>query len=361
MEWTGMERALAKTAMPVAGAQYPGVRDYRRRRWLRVKGREGRANCLHVMSRIVDGLPFFGEEDKDALVVMLFRMAKFCRVKVLTYCVMGNHFHALIEVPDGEKIRCHFRDREKGWERLYSHLGCLYSKAYVAGLKRKVSSLLEGGRLEEVEEIREAFLKRMGDVSRFVWELKERFTKWFNKTHGRRGTLWQGRFKSVLVEGCERSQDDDGGYSQALRTMASYIDLNPVRAGLVEDPAEYRWCGYAAALAGQRRARRGLCQVMGAGTDCWDEAGVAVSYRTLLESHGLGRDSCEEAASEDSLSDLAAKSVPALTRGFAIGEKGFVKEVFGEYREHFGRKRRAGPRELGEGRLYTLRKTRGAP
>jgi exodeoxyribonuclease V beta subunit len=40
--------------------------------------------------------------------------------------------------------------------------------------------------------------------------------------------------------------------------MAAYIDLNPVRAGLVKDPKDYRWCGYAEALSGSRRAQRGL-------------------------------------------------------------------------------------------------------
>ena len=61
-------------------------------------------------------------------------------------------------------------------------------------------------------------------------ELKERFSRWFNKRHGRRGMLWQDRYRSVLVE--------DG---DALRTMAAYIDLNPVRAGLIDDPKDYRW------------------------------------------------------------------------------------------------------------------------
>jgi hypothetical protein len=52
------------------------------------------------------------------------------------------------------------------------------------------------------------------------------------------GTLWEGRFKSVLVEGT----------GQTLSTMAAYIDLNPVRAGIVKDPADYRWSGYAEAV-----------------------------------------------------------------------------------------------------------------
>ena len=68
----------------------------------------------------------------------------------------------------------------------------------------------------------------MGDVSAFMKELKQRFSIWFNRSHKRFGTLWAERFKSVLIENA----------ASALRTVAAYIDLNPVRAGLVEDPKE---------------------------------------------------------------------------------------------------------------------------
>ena len=80
--------------------------------------------------------------------------------------------------------------------------------------------------MEEAEAIRRRLLARMGDVSEFMKSVKQRFGIWFNKTHGRYGTLWADRFKSVLVE----------GHANPLQTMAAYIDLNPVRAGLVEDP-----------------------------------------------------------------------------------------------------------------------------
>jgi hypothetical protein len=82
----------------------------------------------------------------------------------------------------------------------------------------------------------------------------QRFTCWFNRERGRRGTLWESRFRSVIVE--------DG---LAARTMAAYIDLNPVRAGMVEDPADYRWSSYGEAVGGGRgaaAARRGLVRAL---------------------------------------------------------------------------------------------------
>ena len=80
-----------------------------------------------------------------------------------------------------------------------------------------------------------------------------RFSRWYNRRAGRKGALWEGRYISVIVEEEKR----------ALRTMAAYIDLNQVRAGLVVDPAAYRWSGYAEAMAGKARSRRGLVRVIG--------------------------------------------------------------------------------------------------
>lgn len=51
------------------------------------------------------------------------------------------------------------------------------------------------------------------------------------------------------------------GAGNPLQTMAAYIDLNPVRAGLVDDPKDYRWCDYAEAVSGSEQARSGLAQV----------------------------------------------------------------------------------------------------
>ena len=82
---------------------------------------------------------------------------------------------------------------------------------------------------EQAAALIAGYLRRFCNLPVFVKELKERFSRWYNKHHNRRGTLWMERFKSVLVE--------DG---EALRTMAAYTDLNPLRAGMVKDPKDYR-------------------------------------------------------------------------------------------------------------------------
>ena len=88
----------------------------------------------------------------------------------------------------------------------------------------------------------------MGDISQYMKALKQRVSVWYNRSHKRTVTLWNERFKSVLVE----------GRGNPLQTMAAYIDLNPVRACLVKDPKDYRFCGYAEAVAEGGEAAKGL-------------------------------------------------------------------------------------------------------
>jgi len=72
--------------------------------------------------------------------------------------------------------------------------------------------------------------EKLSNLSEFVKEIKQSFSRYYNKKHHRRGTLWGERFKSLIVENGE-----------TLINCLAYIDLNPIRAGLVERPEDYRW------------------------------------------------------------------------------------------------------------------------
>ena len=66
------------------------------------------------------------------------------------------------------------------------------------------------------------------------------------------------------------------GIAEALIATAAYIDLNPVRAGIVDDPKDYRWCSYGEAVAKVKRSREGLQRVM-------FEAGAAQAGELMAE------------------------------------------------------------------------------
>ena len=70
----------------------------------------------------------------------------------------------------------------------------------------------------------------IGAVAATMQDVGRRYVRLFNQIHGRSGTLWEGRYKSSLI--------DSESY---LLTCHRYIELNPVRAGLVNHPLEYPW------------------------------------------------------------------------------------------------------------------------
>ena len=135
-------------------------------------------------------------------------MADFCGVQVLTCDLRQSAF--AVSLQKEEPIS----DKE-----LLLRYAVLYSK--VPGKVSAFENLLKRGG-KEAEHERERQLKRMGDISFFMKEVKQRFGIWYNKSHNRIGTLWTERFKGVLVENSRT----------ALMTVAAYIDLDPVRVGL---------------------------------------------------------------------------------------------------------------------------------
>ena len=80
-----------------------------------------------------------------------------------------------------------------------------------------------------------------GAIGRMMQDLGRRYFRVVNDAAGRTGTLWEGRYKSCLV--------DSEAY---LLTCYRYIELNPIRAGLASDPADYAWSSYHANALGCR-------------------------------------------------------------------------------------------------------------
>jgi hypothetical protein len=211
---------------------------------------------------------------------------------------------------------------------------------------------------EELDRLR----ARMYDAANFVKTVKQRFTQWYNRREGRTGTLWEERFKSVMIEPPSHAQRKLPGMG-ALATIAAYIDLNAVRAGIVSDPKDYNWCGYGEAVAGGKRAREGLAAIFGeANHRCWRS--VAPRYRHLVSAAGTERGVTESGAAprpgltveqveqivkergELPLQDVLRCRVRYFSDGMAIGGKEFVDEVFRLHRDNFGSKRKDGARPL---------------
>jgi REP element-mobilizing transposase RayT len=167
-----------------------------------VNGEEKTA--YHVMSRTaLDGFPF-GDVEKDELVKIIKKFSKLFFVEVFGFSIMGNHFHLLIQMfPEH-----HYKDEEI----------------------RKRCKAHYGEEFEVFDEQIGDYRVKLSSLANYMKEIKQAFSWYYNQRHNRRGTLWGERFKSVIVENGE-----------TLINCLAYIDLNPLRAGLVKRPEDYRW------------------------------------------------------------------------------------------------------------------------
>jgi putative transposase len=302
----------------------------------------------HCTSRTVNGEWLFDDVAKEILRQHLWQLADYCGVQICTYTIMENHYHALVYVP----LRQPVSDSE-----MLRRYAVLHPRAS-ARLSLIEHQLAENG--IAASEWRERQLAMMGDVSQFMKLLKQRFSIWYNKAHDRFGTLWAERFKSALIE-VEKG---------SLRTLAAYIDLNSVRAGLATDPKNYRFCGYAEAVAGSKRAQDGLSRAMTASQ--WTD--VQEDYRTLL--FGTGTSAREGAASisfahfERVIAEGGTLPLATVLRcriryfadGAVLGTRAFVQTQLAAYAKQTGRRHRGEPHPLPQvtewGDLATLRRLR---
>jgi len=290
------------------------------------------------MSRTVNGEHLFGEMEKEMLGKQIRKVAEYCGIEVINCTPMINHFHITARVPKKQPVS----DAEL--LRRYALLHSGLSRWQTQALEAIERMLAEDG--EDAADWRERQLAMMGDISPFMQLAKQRFSIWYNRTHQRYGTLWAERYKSVLLE----------PRSAAVLMSAIYTDLNPVRAALVIDPKEYRYCGYAQAVAGDKRAQQGLASLFPGKT--WEEA--QPEYRILLflraakpRSKGavLPVEVAARVVAEGGKipwGELLRCRARYLTDGAVLGSKAFVAEQLAEYRKRTGRGQRTRVRELPE-------------
>jgi putative transposase len=158
----------------------------------------------HVMSRTaLDGFPL-KDVEKDFMLDLIKRFSALYFTEIYGFCLMGNHFHLLVKTIPEDR----FSDEQiqKRFETYYGD-----SREFTPG---------------QIPYLRQ----KLSNLSEFMREIKVGFARYYNRRHNRRGYFWGDRFKSVIV--------DKG---ETLVNCLAYIDLNPLRAGLVDRPEDYRW------------------------------------------------------------------------------------------------------------------------
>ena len=160
----------------------------------------------HIMSRTALAGFVIGDIDKEYFLRLIKKVSSAYFVEVFGFCIMDNHFHLMVQMNPGSD---------------YSDEEIKRRHKYYYG---------ENSKLELIEGQIPYFRERWSDLSEYVKDIKQTFSRYFNKRHNRKGYFWSERFKSIIVE-----------KEEALINCLAYVDLNPVRARMVSRPEEYRW------------------------------------------------------------------------------------------------------------------------
>jgi putative transposase len=258
----------------------------------------------HIFCKIsgpkADYYPFTDKPvNRDKFIQLLnhFSQAYFCQL--ITYCVMGNHYHIVIRFDEATP---------KSRQELEACAALLYPNHEIW---RKGWS----------DEHWARFNDRLHDMSEFMRNVQQAFTRWYNKQNKTAGTFWRDRFKSVILA--------DG---QSVLDCALYVDLNPVRAGLVTHPEDWEGGAYFMRSIGQDTQLMDLHELM----DLPLAENATRSYREMLYYRGNVQSKENDAIIPDDILEREAargfeqsgrylKRVSYLSRGYVVGKRETVE------------------------------------
>ena len=298
---------------------------------------EDQETFYHLYARTsgpLDQYPLQEQAAKRELIRILHKYAEVYYCELATYCVLGNHYHVVIKfeqrrpVEEGE-----LRDRAR---KLYP------GKAGAEMVARWTE--VEWKRLE----------RRLFDVSEYMRNVQSRFAVWYNRTYGRRGRFWAGRFKSTVLSDME----------SVLECMV-YVDLNAVRAGLVERPEDWEAGALYQREIGRDKGLMRLEAVTGSeGKEALREYKGYVYHRGGVATRVGQKAISEEVIRKEEARGFRGRGIYMkrlryFTDGVAIGTEVFIRQQIVKLREKGQYMRRVNPIPQLEGFIFSLREQRG--
>ena len=321
--------------------------------------------AYHIISRVAGGELILSNKDKEYFVNLMFKLLKGYYVNLVSYTVMSNHFHILLtnrsddaQIASKDELIAKYKDAfgEDAEHPEGSYIRNSFEIDYDD----------DGG----IERLR----RRLGSVSRFVQDLKQRYSKWYNIQHNRKGTLWAERFKDIAI-----------GKGDAELICSAYIDLNAVRAGIVEKPEDYRWSSIGLRVRDPRKAKQLFSKIIlkketvRTFTDSTSgkikqelerqsQEVTFLIYQSFVYESGKvdkkGMGKISEKYYEESRSILKRSGIKDslryryrnITEGIAFGNYKLVAELQEKLGRKFIRPRKVTENELGEDVIYSTRK-----
>lgn len=296
---------------------------------------EDEPGVYHVMSRTaLDGF-VLGDVEKEYLLKLIKRLSSVYFAEIMGFCIMGNHFHLVVKMhPGNQYSEGEIKDR---YEHYYGD-GKEPGPGQIPALRDKWESLSE-----------------------FIKDIKQSFSRFYNRQYNRRGFFWGERFKSVIVENGE-----------TLINCLAYVDLNPVRAGIVEKPEDYRWCSLGYHVQSDNEGR---FLSLDFGLEEFGMKGAKErlrSYRQFVYEKGCINVSTGKQIRENIVEDEREKGFEIgevdrfryRTRYFTdsgiIGSKAFVSRLYTTFKGHFSSKHEKKPKAIGGlGGIYSLKRLYG--
>jgi len=194
----------------------------------------------HVTSRGNEQKDVFkSQKDREKFLEYLASATKRYGAIIHVYCLMSNHYHLLLETPEG-------------------------------------------------------------NLSQIMRHINGAYTTYFNVKRKRAGHLFQGRYKAILVEADEYATE-----------LSRYIHLNPVRAGMVTSPEEYRWSSYGSYISPNKTAE-------------WLETEFILGY---FSANGIDVNSKYRQFVEELLDSEYESPLKTTVASTILGSEGFVREI----------------------------------
>ena len=292
---------------------------------------EDQPTVYHIISRTaLPGLPI-GDVEKDFLVDQIKNFSEISFVEIMGYCIMGNHFHLLVKMNPGD---------------IYS------DKEVVRRFK-----MFYGEEQDVYEGQIPFFRNKWSNLSEFIKDIKQSFSRFYNKRHDRKGFFWGDRFKSVIVENGE-----------TLVNCLAYIDLNPLRAGIVEKPEDYRWSSIGYHVQANNKGGFLSLDFGLKGCGSLNDAERFIKYREFLYEVGALKREKGASIDEEILENERKKGYKVSkverfkyrTRYFTdsgiIGSKKFVSENYQKFKDYFQTKKEKKPFQInGLKEIYSMK------
>jgi REP element-mobilizing transposase RayT len=317
---------------------------------------KGEIAHYHIISRTVGQQFLLGKAEKEELVKIIRYYSRMYFIEVNAYCIMSNHFHLVIRS---------LPERLFGDDEVIKRI-----KLFMQNDKKKKNEEITPQKIRKARE-------KLENISEFCKSVKQKFSIWYNKNRKRTGYLWGSRFKSLYL-----------GNEVIIQCVCAYIELNPVRAHIVQKPEAYRWSSLHNRQFAHRNHR--FCSLDGVFPDAPNsisDASLLKDYRALVYYFGnIKRTTIQDLEEGKSVNDarspisdelfekhagrhfkppagkLMLGRIRYFTDGVAIGSKDFIIQVYNQFAGTaiLKKDRKIYPTGIGKD-LYSIKRLRPKP